>query len=173
MTWHPSTLSRKQQEERRLEGARLLREGTMSPADIARHLGVSQVSVCRWKQRLATGKGKPGTLKATKAKGAAPRLTAAQWKQVKTMILAGAQAAGFSTERWTLSRVQQAIQQRFGVRYTTAWLSIRLRQLGLSVQRPQAKARKRDDQEAEAWPQQEWQAIKKSGTTWRRHHVRR
>lgn len=172
MAWHPTTLSREQQEERRLEGARLLREGVMSAAQIARHLGVSQVSVCRWKQRLAESNSRPSALKSTKAKGAAPRLSTAQWKQIKKMILAGAQAAGFSTERWTLARVQEAIEQRYKVRYTLAWLSIRLRQLGLSVQRPQAKARKREDQLAEAWLRQDWEAIKKSVTTWRRHHVR-
>lgn len=85
---------------------------------------------------------------------------------------AGAQSVGFSTERWTLARVQGAIEQRYKVRYTLAWLSIRLRQLGLSAQRPQAKARKREDQLAEAWLRQDWETIKQSVTTWRRHHVR-
>jgi len=45
MSWQPKILNRQQQEERRLEGCRLLVEGMMSQADIARHLHVSQVAV--------------------------------------------------------------------------------------------------------------------------------
>lgn len=78
------------------------------------------------------------------------------------MILAGAQAAGFSSERWTLPRIQLLIEQRWNVRYSTAWLSIRLRELGLSVQRPQTTARKKEDALAEAWLRQDWEAIKKT-----------
>lgn len=41
MEWQPSTFTREQMEERRLEGGRLLRSGKLSQADIARRLGVS------------------------------------------------------------------------------------------------------------------------------------
>lgn len=171
MTWHPKHLSRQQQEERRLEGGRLLLEGTMSQADIARHLGVSPVAVAKWKQRLAAGT--LTALSSTSARGATARLTTEQWQQLKTIILAGAQAAGFPTERWTLPRIQQVILKQWNIRYSTAWISIRLRELGLSVQRPQVTARKKEDALAEAWLRQDWPAIKKSVTTRRRHHVRR
>lgn len=88
------------------------------------------------------------------------------------MILAGAQAAGFPSERWTLPRIQQLIHRQWKIRYSTAWISIRLRALGLSVQRPQTTARKKDDELAEAWLRQDWPAIKKSIRTRRSHHVR-
>jgi transposase len=88
-------------------------------------------------------------------------LTARQWNQLKRIILKGAVAAGFSTERWTLPHIQQVIAERWQVRYTTAWLSIRLRQLGLSVQRPTSVARAKDDELAEAWIRQDWSRIKK------------
>ena len=172
MSWQPQTLSKAQREERRLEGGRLLREGKLTQREIADHLGVSPASVCKWKQKLDAHNRRLTALASTTAQGANPRLTAKQWKQIKRMILAGALAAGFSTERWTLSRIQQAIKTKFGVSYTTAWLSIRLRQLGLSVQRPQTKARQRDDELAEAWLKQDWPRIKKSVRTSRSHHLR-
>jgi transposase len=172
MSWQPEKLSKQQLEERRLEGGRLLGEGKMTQAEIARHLGVSQVAVAKWKQRLDASNGDLQSLAATTAPGHHPRLSAEQWQQITQMILAGAQAAGFSTERWTLPRIQQAIQERFAVRYSAAWLSIRLRQLGLSVQRPQTTARRKDDQLAEAWLRNDWETIKKSITQWRSHHVR-
>jgi DNA-binding CsgD family transcriptional regulator len=40
--WQPSKLTPEQIEERRMEGGRLLREGNLSQAEIARRLGVSR-----------------------------------------------------------------------------------------------------------------------------------
>jgi transposase len=173
MTWQPKHLSRQQQEERRLEGGRLLLAGTMSQSQIARHLGVSPVAVAKWKQRLEAHNNSLDALSATTAHGLPARLSAEQWQHLKSIILAGAQAAGFPSERWTLPRIQQLIQTHWKIRYSSAWISIRLRQLGLSVQRPQTTARKKDDELAEAWLRQDWPAIKKSVTTRRSHHVRR
>jgi hypothetical protein len=48
MTWKPSSLTREQLEERRLEGGCLLKEGKLSQAEISRHLGVSRASVSDW-----------------------------------------------------------------------------------------------------------------------------
>jgi putative transposase len=172
MTWQPKKLSRQQMEERRLEGGRLLLAGTMSSAEIARHLGVSQVAVAKWKQRLDAGPQSVRSLKATRAPGNKPGLSKEQWRAVKKMILKGAQTAGYTTERWTLPRIQESIEQHWGVRYSTGWLSKRLRHLGLSVQRPQQKARRKEDTLAEAWLHGDWETIKKNVSTWRHHHVR-
>ena len=172
MEWQPTTLSRQQQEERRLEGGRLLLEGRMSQADIARYLGVSAVAVTKWKQRLDANDGDLDALRSTAALGAEPRLSNEQWQQVKRMILEGASAAGFETERWTLPRIQTALTQRFGVRYSQGWLSVRLRELGLSVQRPEPVARQKDDELVEAWLRKDWPRIKKSVRSWRSHHLR-
>ena len=52
MTWKPSYLTRKQMEERRLEGGRLLKSGKHSQAEIARDLGVSRATVSEWAKKL-------------------------------------------------------------------------------------------------------------------------
>ena len=41
--------------ERRNEGVGLLQAGTMSQAQIARHLGVSEATVSKWKKKLDQG----------------------------------------------------------------------------------------------------------------------
>ncbi|MBM6581676.1 helix-turn-helix domain-containing protein, partial [Microvirga sp. BT689] len=51
--WRPAHLTQGQMEERRLAAATLLRQGRLSQAEIARHLGVSPASVSRWAGRLA------------------------------------------------------------------------------------------------------------------------
>ncbi|MPR11219.1 helix-turn-helix domain-containing protein, partial [Microvirga tunisiensis] len=51
--WRPAHLTPGQMEERRLEAARLLRQGRLSQAEIARQLGASRASVSRWAATLA------------------------------------------------------------------------------------------------------------------------
>ena len=45
--WRPTHLTSEQMEERRLVAATLLRQGQLSQADIARHVGVSRASMRR------------------------------------------------------------------------------------------------------------------------------
>ncbi len=70
--WRPTHLTSKRMEERRLEAARLLRQGQLSQADIARRLGVSRASVCRWAATLA--QEGPRGLEARPIPGQFPRL---------------------------------------------------------------------------------------------------
>jgi transposase len=96
MTWHPTTLTREQLEERRLEGARLLIDGKLSQAQIARHLGVSAVTVARWKQRLQAADHAIEALKRRSAPGKTPSLRHQQWQQILHIIEHGATS---NTER--------------------------------------------------------------------------
>jgi predicted transcriptional regulator len=48
----PSKLTPEQIEERRTEGGRLLREGGLSQAEIARRLGVSRRAVSQWARQI-------------------------------------------------------------------------------------------------------------------------
>jgi transposase len=50
--WRPSKLTPEQIEERRMEGSRLLREGNLSHAEIARRLGVRRNAVSQWARQI-------------------------------------------------------------------------------------------------------------------------
>jgi hypothetical protein len=69
--WRPVHLTPEQMEERRLAAARLLRQGRFSQAEIARQLGVSRASVCRWAATLAQEGGRG--LQARSITGRPPR----------------------------------------------------------------------------------------------------
>src|SRR5918997_3565587 len=75
--WRPAHLTPEQMEERRLEAAMLLRQGQFSPAEIARQLGGSRASVCRWAATLAQ-EGRRG-LEAHPIPGPSPRLDEKAW----------------------------------------------------------------------------------------------
>jgi len=146
-------------EERRLAAIPLLRARQVSQAQIARSLGVSRQAVNRWAHRFAQDGF--DALKRRVRTGRTSRLTQQQWAGLLAVLEQGAQAAGFLTERWTLSRIQQVVQERFDVRFSTHYLSERLRKLGWSVQKPQSSPRERDDALVEAWLKGDWPRIKK------------
>ena len=152
--------------ERRAEGVRLLQAGEMSQAQIARHLGVSETTISKWKKVLEQ-KG-PAGLQARKASGRPPKLSATDKRQLVEKLEQGALAAGFATEQWTQARVQKVIEQEFGVHYHRDYISRLLHGLGWSVQKMDPRAIERDEELIQAWLSQDWPRIKKSAVARRR-----
>ena len=169
MEWKPTHLTREQKEERRLEAARLLRRGKLTQAEIARQLGVSRMTVSRWAAQLEAGGVR--RLRQRRSSGRPSKLTAAQRGQLRRLLKRGARAAGFPTERWTLARVQQVIQQKFDVSYHRNHLAWLLDQLDWSVQQPLPRAAERDEAVIRAWLTGDWPRIKKGAAAWRRRGV--
>ena len=157
--WRPAHLTPEQMEERRLEAARLLRQGQLSQAEIARHVGVSRASVCRWAATLA--KDRPRGLQARPIPGQLPRLDEKAWTRLGRLLDRGAIAAGFATERWTLARIAALVEREFGVHYHPRYLERPLKAHGFSVQRPATRAKERDELVIAVWPKREWVALKK------------
>jgi transposase len=156
--WRPAHLTPEQMEERRLTAAVLLRQGQLSQAEIARHLGVSRASVCRWAAILA--QEGPHGLEARPIPGPSPRLDEKAWTRLGRLLDRGAVAAGFATERWTLKRIAAVIEREFGVQYHPGYLERPLKAHGFSVQRPATRARERDELVIAVWPKRQWVALK-------------
>jgi putative transposase len=169
MTWTPKQLTRTQLEERRREGAQLIRRGSLSYSAIARRLGVSRAAVSQWAARLDSGGLR--ALRNRAITGRPARLRAQDSKQLRRLLRRGAASAGFPTEQWTLSRIRRLIEREFGVSYHPCYLSRWLRSHGWSVQRPVPRAAERDEQLIRAWLAQDWPRIKKSAAALRRHHL--
>jgi transposase len=146
-------------EQRRLEGARLLKR-KVAQAEVARQLGVSRQTVSVWARQLAQVNGAVGKLKA-RPLGRPRRLDAYQCEQLKKMLLKGALAAGFPTELWTVKRVRALIAREFDVQYSNSGGWELLRGLGFSPQRPEKRALQRDEQAIAQWKRKTWPALKK------------
>ena len=169
MSWRPTRLTREQLEERRLEGARLLKAGQKMHAAIARQLGVSRAAVSQWAKTL-DAKGVRG-LRRRVGSGVPGRLTAQDKQLLKRLLRRGARAAGFETERWTLARVRQLIQREFEVTYHPHHVSKVLKQLEWSLQQPLPRAVERDEDVIRAWLAHDWPRIKKGAAAWRRRRA--
>lgn len=155
--------------ERRAEGVHLLQSGDMSQAQIARHLGVSEKTISKWKKALK--KGGPKALQARKASGRPPKLSTTDKKKLVQKLEQGALASGFPTEQWTQARVQKMIEREFGVHYHRDYIGRLLHRLGWSVQKPDPRAIERDEELIQAWLKQDWPRIKKSTATQRRNRL--
>ena len=144
-------------EKRRLKGAKLLARG-VSKSEVARQLGVARQTVAAWEQRLAEG-GRDGLKRGEL--GRPRQLDTEQERELGKLLMAGALAAGYPTELWTLPRIGKVIAQRFGVEYSVGHLWHLLRRLGFSCQKPEKRATQRNEAEIVRWKRHTWPALKK------------
>jgi transposase len=139
-------------ERRRRRAVELMQRGE-SPTVIARILGVCRTSLYRW---LGMAKQSPAALAAKPHPGPAPRLTDPQIKELEGLLLKGAKAHGWHNGLWSAHRVAELIRRHFGVEYHAEHVRkiIRLR-LRWTSQRPQKKAKQRNDERIAHWRGQE------------------
>lgn len=150
--------SAKALEARRLEAGRYLLGGK-GIREVARLVKASPSSVARWKQAL-----EEGGLEALAAKphpGRPSRLTAEQKEELASILLRGPRAAGFSTDLWTMTRITKLIEDHFSVKYHPGRVWHILRGMGWSAQKPERRARERDEEAIRRWREEEWPRIKK------------
>src|SRR4030066_241392 len=169
MTWQPKNLTREQLAERRAEAVRLLEAGEMKQVESARHLGVTEAAVSKWKRQLA--EEGPQALQLRKATGRPPKLAEGAKQALVKKLEEGAVAAGFPTEQWTQARVKKVIEREFGARYHQNYISRLLDDLGWSVQKPDTRAIERDEDLIRAWLSRDWPRIKKGAAARRRDRV--
>jgi transposase len=89
------------------------------------------------------------------------RLTDKQQQRLIRTLLKGARASGYANDLWTCPRVLEVIQKLFGVTYHVDYVGTLLHKLGWSVQKPEQRARERDEAAIGRWQREEWPRIKK------------
>src|SRR5512134_1892736 len=145
-------------ERRRRRAVALLREG-VQPVEVARQLGVDRRSIRRW--RASYEKGGTPALAARPTPGRPSKLDDQDRVQIEEVLLRGAQACGFPTDLWTCPRVAQVIRAELGVRYHVDHVGRLLRSMGWSPQKPERRARERDEKAIRTWVRRTWPKLKK------------
>ena len=153
--------SRKDAERRRLRAMTLLDQGR-SQAQVARMLGVTHAAVSQWMKKRR--QGGEAALRATPHPGPPPKLDARQRKRLETLLLRGARRNGYANELWTLARVGEVIAKHFGVTYDPSGVWHLLTRMGWSTQKPERRARERDEDAIVRWRKKDWPRIKKRPT---------
>lgn len=141
-----------------MEGIRLLQQG-VHPSEVARRVKVQHRSVGRWAKAYAE-QGRKGLRKARRA-GRKPRLSGEDLRRLERGLLRGPEALGYETPLWTSGRVADLIERELGVRYHAGHVWRILVRLGWSCQRPEGRARERNEAAIQHWKKVRWPALKK------------
>ena len=112
-------------------------------------VGVTPGAIVEWRDRYKK-KGDQG-LAAKPHPGRKAKLSDAQRKKLIALLKKGPQAHGYKTDLWTLPRVAEVIHNRFAVRYDPSHVWRILNALGWSAQKPERRARERDEQAIARW----------------------
>lgn len=156
--------------ERRRRRAVALVEDGWSMHAVAQALGASPGSVSKW--YAAYREGGNDALAAQPHPGRPSELTDRQLKRLEKLLCKGPTRCGFPTELWTLKRVAALIEKEFGQRYDPSGVWHILKRLNWSCQKPERRARERDEAAIERWRKRDWPRIKKS-TKKRKQHCAR
>lgn len=126
-----------------------------SPSVVARAFGVHRVSLQRWLRQARI----PGGLDAKPVRRASA-LSDDQLRQLETLLLQGASRHGWPNDLWTAARVKEVLLRHFGVDFHPEYVrKILKRRLGWTSQKPQTKAKERDEDEIRRWKGQEFPRI--------------
>ena len=131
-----------------------------SVAEIAAGLHICESSVWDWIGWYRR-EGIAG-LHTGKARGAKPRLTDEQRRELSGLVVAGPLEAGFSSGMWTGAMVAELIKSRFGVSYHPQSVAKLLHRMGFSVQRPRKRLARADPASQATWVQDRLPEIKKN-----------
>jgi len=150
------------EQARRIEAGRFFAQG-LSQAQVARRLGVSRQSASRWFHLWETNGGEG--LRGVGRTGRKRRLSDEDLCRLEALLIEGPQAQGYETNLWTLKRIASVVKRRFGVCYHPGHVWKLLGQLGWSCQRPERRARERDETAIRRWLKYRWPRIKKKRAT--------
>jgi transposase len=143
---------------RRQRALNLLRHGHRL-AQVAKRVGATAQSVCRWHRESQQLKRKRKLH--PRAPGRPCRLSKRQLTCLVCALNRGAYAYGYAEDYWTLDRIAPMIWQLFRVRYRTSSVWYMLQRLGWSCQKPQRRSLARDDDAIAHWKHYLWPHIKK------------
>ena len=119
----------------------------------------------RWRRALAGG-GR-AALASKGAAGAKSKLTGLQLRELEAVLEAGPAASGWVEDQcWTLARIAELAERRFGVEYTLAGMDLLLHRIGWSVQVPARRAAERDEAAIARWREETWPVVKGRRRTW-------
>jgi transposase len=146
-------------ERRRCQAVDAVKSGVPQKI-VAQTMGVHPNSVWRW---MEMDRKSPEALNATPHPGRKREMSAAQERKLARLLKKGAHAHGWRDDLWTAARATEIIRRHLKIEYHVEHVRHLLKErLGWSSQRPEQKARERDEREIRRWKREELPRIKKS-----------
>lgn len=149
-------------EARRKIAARLFAQGK-TLTEVAAAVGCSVSSAYRWKERWRHGGSR--SLRARRHLGRQPKMSPEQHKELLVALKRGTGYWNYSPSGWTCPLVQDLIHRQFGIEYHVDYVGTLLHKLGWSPQKPEQRARERNERAIARWRRDEWPRLKKEPRT--------
>ncbi len=127
---------------------------------VAAAFGVDRVTVFRWRKRYENH-GTQG-LQRKKGSGRPRKLKQLNETDFKKLILKPASHYGYETDLWTVGRVRTVLQERFRVSVSEDTVWRRLREAGLSYQKPERQYYELDEKARQEWVQTELPKLRRA-----------
>lgn len=153
-------MSRKEKETRRLKAGKLFDKGR-AQAEVARKFKVTTAAANHW--HAAWKKGGTAALKSKGNSGFESALTPEKQRNFKKAILQGPRAFGFETDLWTLARLAAVMKKVNQIKFSEVWIWHIVRELGFTPQKPQVKAKERNEKAIAEWKARRLPDLKKMG----------
>ena len=138
----------------------------MTIADVAVAYGVDRKTVSRWVAKFRNG-GSDG-LRRKAGSGRPRKLEELTEEELRQIVLPGAMAFGFETDLWTVSRLRRVIRDRFRIQLSKNTIWRRLRDAGLTYQKPEREYYEIDEATRKKWLRYEVPKIRRAVTE---HHA--
>jgi transposase len=142
--------------------ARLFAQGK-SLTEVAAMIGCSKSSASRW--RHAWEQGGLNALRPKPNPGRKPRLSSLQHRRLVAALKQGTCHWGYAPTGWTGPLVRDLIERLFEVQYHVDYVGTLLHKLGWSPQKPERRARERNEGAIARWRRDELPRLKKEHRT--------
>lgn len=153
------TLSHETLEHIRIMAVRRVEAGE-KPSAVMASYGMCRTDIYRWLR--AARKGGEAALKARKAAGPVPKLTAKQKQQVRRWICGkDPRQYHFDFGLWTRQVVAQLIEEKFAIQLSLSSVGRLLAELEITPQKPLRRAYERDPKAVEKWIHEDYPRLKK------------
>jgi len=157
--------SLKEIQKARNRAAKMFAEGK-AVCDVARYLGYARQTVSQWHsawERFGSDGLKVGTPRPLR------QLSENDWQEILEALLEGPRAHGYETELWTLARIADLVEKKKGIRHSKSYVCKQLERLNWSCQKPERRARERNEEEIARWKVECWPLIKRGRKTREQH----
>lgn len=147
-------------ERRRMAAGRMFSKGA-SQYKVAKHFKVSTAATNQW-HTAWKAKGEDG-LVSKGDPGFASAYTKEKKDNLKSLILEGPKKYGYDTDFWTVQRISTTARKKLGINLhiTQTWRTII--SLGFSCQKPERRAKERDERAIREWKIKTFPRLKKMG----------
>jgi transposase len=147
-------------ERRRLAAGKLFGKG-VSQYKAAKHFKVSTAATNQW-HKAWRAKGEEGLLSQGNP-GFSSVYTEEKKKSLRSLILAGPKKCGYATDFWTVGRIAATARAKLGVRLQTTQTWRTVISLGFSCQKPERRAKERNERAIKEWRIKAFPRLKKMG----------